>query len=384
MTELPPGLASLRHFAAAANSQDGTVLRAIQENFEKCGQKIENSYVTQGINACALLVVEEQRPRRWQRSARRRRQVMVWLDRRDLVMREPRFTHALWRTLWLARRAENTSGAMISEHCRKLVGDMLFTAAVFLLGALDVAAKMAGDAKKLAGNAGSSTESILAPLRRAAAIAEDELNHIEEYLERAAIRKTFSRYLLGLPFGAALLALPIFVVVRLLPLANQPTLLISICIIGGGLGAITSVMVRITRGQKLEVDIHQGRAVTFIAGMFRPLVGATFGVALYVLVIGGLLPLAPNSQAAAHFFGGLSFLAGFSERWAQDTIVRSAPIAPSPATTVKTGRETAQSDDAWRIESRGSDGRGLIGGQNGNDANDLASRVSTHDAGSSG
>ena len=118
--------------------------------------------------------------------------------------------------------------------------------------------------------------------------------------------------------------------------------------------------------------------------MFRPLVGATFGVALYVLVIGGLLPLASNSQTAAHFFGGLSFLAGFSERWAQDTIVRSAPIAPSPATTVKTERETAQSDDAWRIENRGSNGRGLIGGRNGDDANDLASRVRTHDAGSSG
>ena len=232
MTELPPGLASLRHFAAAVNSQNGTALRAVRESFEKSGQKIENSYVTQGINACALLVVEEQHPRRWwQRSSPRRRQVMVWLDRRDLVMREPRFAHALWRTLWLARRAEDASGAMISEHCRKLVVDMLFTAAGFLLGALDVAAK-------LADNAGSSAESILAPLRRAAAIAEADLDHIEEYLERAAIRKTFSRYLLGLPFGAALLALPIFVVVQLLPLANQPTLLISICIIGGGLGRL--------------------------------------------------------------------------------------------------------------------------------------------------
>ena len=219
---------------------------------------------------------------------------------------------------------------------------MLFTMATFLLGALDVAA-VASDAK-------SSDENILVPLQQAATTADAELDRIEEYLERSAIHKTFRLYLLGLPVGAALLALPIFVVVQLLPLSSQPMLLITICIIGGGLGAITSVMVRITRGQKLEVDIHQGRTVTFFAGMFRPLVGAIFGVALYVLVIGGLLPLASNQQAVAHFFGGLSFLAGFSERWAQDTIIRSAPIAPSPATAVDDKRRKEQSDDTEKSE----------------------------------
>ena len=274
---------------------------------------------------------------------------MVWIGRRDLAMREPRFTRELWHTLLLARQAEGASGTTISERTRDLVVDMVYTVALFLLGALDVAAAVEKNAKKSADDAEKSVESILAPLKQAADNAAAKLNYIEEYLRKAALRKTFRYYLLGLPFGAALLALPIFAVVRLLPLANQPKLLISICIIGGGLGAITSVMIRITRGQKLEVDIDQGRGVTFVAGMFRPLVGATFGVALYVLVVGGLLPLSPDPQAA-HFFGGLSFLAGFSERWAQDTILRSQPIAPSPTTTTSAGREKASLDDALRLE----------------------------------
>lgn len=351
-TEWPPGLASIRQFAAAVKCQNGNLLCAIQKSFGEWKRHIENSYVTPGIDACALLVVSDKQRPRWRlTSSPRRRQVMVWIDRRDVVMREPRFAQALWRTLWLARRAEGASGAMISEQTRDLVVDMLYTVAVFLLGALDVAAKLVDDAQSCA-DAGSSAKSIRAKLEGAAAIANAELDEIEKYLQRAAIQKTFRQYLLGLPVGAALLALPIFVVVQLLPLTNQFTLLITISIVGGGLGAITSVMVRITRGQKLEVDIHHGRMVTFFAGMFRPLVGATFGVALYVLVIGGLLPLASDPQAvqAAHFFGGLSFLAGFSERWAQDTIVRSAPIAPSPATTVGAGHETAQSDDSGKSE----------------------------------
>ena len=81
--------------------------------------------------------------------------------------------------------------------------------------------------------------------------------------------------------------------------------------------------------------------------------GAVFGVALYALVIGGLLPLDTDPQVA-HFFGGLSFLAGFSERWAQDTIIRSAPIAPSPATSATAGgrenRDGEQPESGGRRE----------------------------------
>jgi hypothetical protein len=87
-------------------------------------------------------------------------------------------------------------------------------------------------------------------------------------------------------------------------------------------------MFRVTNGQHLSVDAHQGIAVTVAAGAFRTLIGSVFGVVLFVLVQAGLLPLDPaHASGPAMFYTGLAFLAGFSERWAQDTILRSAPLA---------------------------------------------------------
>ncbi|HEV7974389.1 MAG TPA: hypothetical protein VGP60_06495, partial [Amycolatopsis sp.] len=69
------------------------------------------------------------------------------------------------------------------------------------------------------------------------------------------------------------------------------------------------------------------------------------GVVFYVFVLGGLLPFRPGDGAdAGLFFAGLAFLAGFSERWAQDTLVQSTPGLPSPAK---------------RHDNRGGGGQGL-------------------------
>ncbi len=86
-------------------------------------------------------------------------------------------------------------------------------------------------------------------------------------------------------------------------------------------------MARITRRSTLNIDIAQGHGVTGLAGAIRPLIGAIFGLALFVFVNGGLVPIdVPTEQWKANlFFASVAFLAGFSERWAQDTIVHSAP-----------------------------------------------------------
>jgi hypothetical protein len=110
--------------------------------------------------------------------------------------------------------------------------------------------------------------------------------------------------------------------------------LLAISVAAGAIGSIASVMTRITRGQTLEVRL-EGRLVTGLAGAFRPVVGAIFGVAFYVFVQAGLLPLDDglDEGKVAFFYAGLAFLAGFSERWAQDTVLQSRPITPSPAST---------------------------------------------------
>jgi hypothetical protein len=56
----------------------------------------------------------------------------------------------------------------------------------------------------------------------------------------------------------------------------------------GAVGAIVSVMVRITRGSSIEAKEH-GRMITMFGGAFRPIIGAVFGAMFYVLISGGLL-----------------------------------------------------------------------------------------------
>jgi hypothetical protein len=118
--------------------------------------------------------------------------------------------------------------------------------------------------------------------------------------------------------------------------------LVASCLASGAIGAVISVMVRLNRGTTLEIDTDRGRAVTLIAGGFRPIIGAVFGGALYVLILGGLIPLhvpdlgdgvLTSTSRGVFFFLGIAFLAGFSERWAQDTIVNSAPKFPSTQQT---------------------------------------------------
>lgn len=172
--------------------------------------------------------------------------------------------------------------------------------------------------------------------------ATEELKKLDGYVERAAVRASVRTYLFGLPLGAAVLLLlgGIAAVLKFDAKTEIRQFALS-AMIAGGIGSMASVMIRITRGQKLSVDIHQGPTVTLVAGFFRPLIGAVFGLALYILFQGGLLPLEVPVDHPAHFYAGLGFLAGFSERWAQDTIVRSAPISPSPAAA----REANSTDD---------------------------------------
>lgn len=154
----------------------------------------------------------------------------------------------------------------------------------------------------------------------------NELDQARQFAEHAASKSILAWYLLGLPIGALIC----FLIIRLIwsfpqALAKESTdnFQIGLYCAFGAVGAILSVMVRITSGSTIG-EQERGRTVTVLAGAFRPIVGAVFGVILYVFAMGGLLPFKPlDGIDPGLFFAGLAFLAGFSERWAQDTIVRS-------------------------------------------------------------
>jgi hypothetical protein len=99
-------------------------------------------------------------------------------------------------------------------------------------------------------------------------------------------------------------------------------------LIAGAIGAVVSVIQRINNGKfKLEYDV--GSKYLFFLGGLRPLIGGTFAMAISFAFTGGLLhlPVAANestdNRRLALFV--LSFLAGFSERWAQDTLTSLLP-----------------------------------------------------------
>ena len=312
----PPGTAGLEELFRAHRHRLG--FDAARERFEYSNGRILNCYFARGFDACVALIEHrsDKRPR-----------LLVWFGIHNLPYHVPAFCETVWRILWVAGKVERMSDFRLPESTRCVLADMLHQVAVLLLSHLEAvgvetADPQTTDGKKLAERL----------LEDAARDANQELDKLEQYVDRMSIRAAVRFYLFGLPAGILLLC-PLVVIVRLLPLDGQVKLHLILSIVAGGIGAITSVMFRVTRGQKLSIDTGQGRVVTWASGLFRPFIGAVFGAAFYVLVTSGLFPLQVPEGNAAHFYAALAFLAGFSERWAQDTIVRSAPIAPSPASS---------------------------------------------------
>ena len=99
-------------------------------------------------------------------------------------------------------------------------------------------------------------------------------------------------------------------------------------LVAGAIGALVSVVQRINSGQfDLEYDV--GKPYALFLGGLRPLIGGAFAMVLTFAFTGGLLhlPVAENETNPNRRLALLviSFLAGFSERWAQDTLVAAVP-----------------------------------------------------------
>lgn len=122
-------------------------------------------------------------------------------------------------------------------------------------------------------------------------------------------------------------------------------------LIAGAVGAVVSVIQRINNGKfALEYDV--GSPYTFFLGGLRPLIGGAFAMAISFAFSGGLLhlPVAANETTDNRRLAllVLSFMAGFSERWAQDALTSVLPAphqqAPVPASPKPQTEETPRRD----------------------------------------
>jgi len=116
-------------------------------------------------------------------------------------------------------------------------------------------------------------------------------------------------------------------------------------LIAGAIGAVVSVVQRINAGQ-FELDYDVGRPYAFFLGGLRPLIGGAFALAITFAFTSGLLhlPISAKDPESDHKLAVfvVGFLAGFSERWAQDTLTTALPAAsgsakaPAPAPAAAT------------------------------------------------
>ena len=193
----------------------------------------------------------------------------------------------------------------------------IFGVITALLGSLD--------SQRLA--AGASRGARLSPAALAA--LHHELQDACRYLDRSMQRQAQLEYFVGMlwGWGAVVAAFGLFVLGSVLAgsmdLVDEPLMLSALA---GGLGAVVSVMQRMTSG-RLRLVAEDGKRAIRILGGIRPVLGAILGVVLYVLLGGGLLPFEkepPGVEHLQYYVVGLAFIAGFSERFAQDMITGAA------------------------------------------------------------
>ena len=151
-----------------------------------------------------------------------------------------------------------------------------------------------------------------------------ELIEIERYYARAATKAARIVYFWGMVVGAlasGVVGLILAGAVWGAGWFDEPNIQDSqtffVCFVSGAIGAFISVLMRMS-SNSFKVDYEVGRSTIRRLGSFRPFIGAVFGVALYFIVLSGLLSidLSTKTEVETFFFlGSLAFLAGFNERW---------------------------------------------------------------------
>ena len=176
-----------------------------------------------------------------------------------------------------------------------------------------------------------------AKAKTAVAFSRQRIDTARSNFRVGALTRATSRYLEGMLLGLAVTA-PIAILLGLLVGTLLPwkdlILGVTACAIAGQFGALVSVLTRIS-GSGLDLDYRAGDRMLRVVGFARPVLGAIFASALYFATVGGIVPLEEPTEDLTRFafFIGIGFIAGFSERYAQDMLSVSTKDEDSPAST---------------------------------------------------
>ena len=281
--------------AAAAEYQ------AARSSFEERHGEIVSAYWCSHVESAAALT-ERTRRLPWATPASTFHRESDWA-----TQNAPDIARELYRCDELAVRARIVLRGIRQHICLRLV----MSSAAHLLALVDARAGHSDEAKV--------AETLEQERKR--------LDKTEEYYCQAANGQAQIVYFTGMISVAALIS-----AVSLLVLSFDWAGGVA-ALIAGSVGAVVSVIQRINSGHfELEYDV--GRPYAFFLGGLRPLIGGAFAVVIAFAFTSGVLhlPLSSDHTDSQQRLAlvVLSFIAGFSERWAQDTLAAVAPVAAQP------------------------------------------------------
>jgi hypothetical protein len=270
------------------------------QSFEREHGRIVNAYWCLSVPS-AVALTEKPRPRALRLFGMRPtpafHRVTDWATRR-----KPSVAAALHQCDELAIRVTQ----VLTGLRRRIALQMVMASACHLLSVADRAATL-GDGKDV--------------LDRELDEEHGNLKNSETYYCDAANGQTQMVYFVGMgvfAFALGLLALPAL----FLNVPGVEDREFFGALVAGAIGAVVSVVARINSG-RFDVEYDVGRAYPFFLGGLRPLMGGAFGLVLYFAISSGLLEILRTSEESTERFYGIlviSFAAGFSERWAKDTL----------------------------------------------------------------
>jgi hypothetical protein len=171
----------------------------------------------------------------------------------------------------------------------------------------------------------------------------DAANQYYQYFTQRTIRMAYFR---GIAYGI-LAVVGLFVILYVFRGFFKAPIALLWSIMAGALGALTSVLSNATFG-RIVLDRASGGNWNTLLGAFRPIIGALFGAAFFILVSAGFLPIKIPSDNTIALYASIAFLAGFSHRWAQDTFkaaegrISPPPSAPASAMEQEASAKPAQ------------------------------------------
>ena len=216
---------------------------------------------------------------------------------------DPEIARALHQCDELAVRA----GEVLRGRSRRISIQLVMTSACHLLSLVDA----------------HSERTDAAAHKAAVAVEQRQLQTLRRDYREAANGDAQLVYFLGMVVGVALLGLLYISANSVLRGEGIEEKTIIGCLVAGAVGAVVSVVARINSGT-FALDFDVARGYTLFLGAVRPVLGSVFGLLSYFMLTSKFVQFfsVPEQDTSERFYFlcVIAFAAGFSERWAQDTL----------------------------------------------------------------